>query len=53
MDNLCGERDRDFSEFPDKYNGGKEVVGPFGPVGSTPFVSMEVRSNEERRTAGA
>ena len=35
-----GEVGRDFSGLPERYNGGKDVVGPFGPVGSTPFVSM-------------
>lgn len=32
---------RDFSSFPQKYNGDANAVGPFGPVGSTPFTSME------------
>merc|ERR1719506_417338 len=35
-----GEVGRDFSDLPERYNGGKDVVGPFGAVGSTPFVSM-------------
>ena len=32
---------RDFSSFPQKYNGDENAVAPFGPVGTTPFTSME------------